>query len=153
MENRESGIWRMWERFRILNVTNLKVIENPKSPSCNNVFGVNLILKIEISLDNTLFPASSFCLFVFYLFFNWRKMALQKFVVFCQTSAWIRHRYIYIPSLLNLPPCSFRNMIGVSKREKPLVLKHVKIMNNPENISNISADVRLFPISNHHFSS
>ena len=60
----------MWERFRILNVTNLKVIENPKSPSCNNVFGVNLILKIEISLDNTLFPASSFCLFVFYLFFN-----------------------------------------------------------------------------------
>ena len=150
MENRESDIWRMWERFRILNVTNLKVIENPKSLSCSNVFGVNLILKIEISLDSTLFPASSFC---YLFFFNWRMMALQNFVVCCQTSTWISHTYIYIPSFLNLPLCSFKNMIGVSKREKPLVLKHVKIMNNPENISNISADVGLFPISSHYFSS
>lgn len=50
MENRGSGIWRMWERFRILNVTNLNVIENPKLLSCTNVFGVNLILEIEIFL-------------------------------------------------------------------------------------------------------
>ena len=41
--------------------------------------------------------------FFFYLF-NWRIVALQNFVVFCQTSTWISHRYIYIPSLLNLPP-------------------------------------------------
>ena len=31
-------------------------------------------------------------------------LALQNFVVFCQTSTWISHRYTYIPSLLNLPP-------------------------------------------------
>ena len=39
----------------------------------------------------------------FYLFFSWRIIALQNFVVFCQTSTWISHRYTYIPSLLNLP--------------------------------------------------
>ena len=33
-------------------------------------------------------------------------MAFQNFVVFCQTSTWIKHRYTYIPSLLNLPPIS-----------------------------------------------
>ena len=37
-----------------------------------------------------------------YLFFNWRIIALQNFVVFCQTSAWISHWYTDIPSLLNL---------------------------------------------------
>ena len=26
------------------------------------------------------------------------------FVVFCQTTTWISHRYTYVPSLLNLPP-------------------------------------------------
>ena len=31
-----------------------------------------------------------------YLFFNWRIIALPNFVVFCQTSTWISHRYIYI---------------------------------------------------------
>ena len=36
--------------------------------------------------------------------FYWRIIALQNFVVFCQTSTWISHRYTYIPSLLNLPP-------------------------------------------------
>ena len=41
-----------------------------------------------------------------YLFFNWKIIALQNFVVFCQTSTWISHRYTYIPSLLNLPPLS-----------------------------------------------
>ena len=40
----------------------------------------------------------------FKLFFYWRIIALQNFVVFCQTSIWISHRYTYIPSLLNLPP-------------------------------------------------
>ena len=29
--------------------------------------------------------------FVFYLFFYWRIIALQNFVVFCQTSTWISH--------------------------------------------------------------
>ena len=40
------------------------------------------------------------------LYFYWRIIALQNFVVFCQTSTWISHRYTYIPSLLNLPPTS-----------------------------------------------
>ena len=39
-------------------------------------------------------------------FFNWRIIALQNFVVFCQTSTWISHRYTYVPFLLNLPPIS-----------------------------------------------
>ena len=33
--------------------------------------------------------------------FNWRINALQNFVIFCQTSAWISRRYTCIPSLLN----------------------------------------------------
>ena len=45
-------------------------------------------------------------LFFFQLIFYWRVIALQNFVVFCQTSTWISHRYTYIPSLLNLPPIS-----------------------------------------------
>ena len=45
-------------------------------------------------------------IFLINLFFNWRIMSLQNFVVFCQTSTWISHRYIYIPFLLNLPPIS-----------------------------------------------
>ena len=45
-----------------------------------------------------------FCVFFFkffkmYLFFNWRIIASQNFVIFCQTSIWISHRYTYIPSL------------------------------------------------------
>ena len=46
-----------------------------------------------------------FCFFNLFIV-NWRIIALQNFVVFCQTSAWISHRYTYIPSLLNLPPIS-----------------------------------------------
>ena len=48
-------------------------------------------------------------LFVFFLnlfIVNWRIIALQNFVVFCQTSTRISHRYTHIPSLLNLPPIS-----------------------------------------------
>ena len=37
--------------------------------------------------------------------FNWRIIVLQSFAVFCQTSA-VSHKYIYISSLLNLPPIS-----------------------------------------------
>ena len=39
-------------------------------------------------------------------FFNWSIITLQNFVVFCQTSTWIGHRYTYVPSLLNLPSTS-----------------------------------------------
>ena len=43
-----------------------------------------------------------------FFFFNWRIIALQNFVVFCQTAPWINHRYTYSPSLVNLPPISLR---------------------------------------------
>ena len=46
-------------------------------------------------------------IFFFNLFiFNWRIIALQYCVGFCHPSTWISHRYIYVPSLLNLPATS-----------------------------------------------
>ena len=46
----------------------------------------------------------SSCLKIFFTFFNWRKIALQNFVVFCHTSPRISHRYTHVPSLPDLPP-------------------------------------------------
>ena len=40
------------------------------------------------------------------LIFDWRKIALQNFAVFCKISTWISHRYTHVPSFLNLPPIS-----------------------------------------------
>ena len=48
----------------------------------------------------------SISLYIYLFFYYWRITALQNFVVFCQTSTWISHRYTYILSLLNLPPIS-----------------------------------------------
>ena len=42
--------------------------------------------------------------FVIKFVFNWRIIALQYCVHFCQISTRISHRYTYVPSLLNLPP-------------------------------------------------
>ena len=40
----------------------------------------------------------------FIYIFYWSIIALQNFVLFCQTSVWISHRYTYIPTFfLNLP--------------------------------------------------
>ena len=38
-----------------------------------------------------------------FFFFNWRLISLQYCVGFCHISTWISHRYMYVPSLLNLP--------------------------------------------------
>ena len=60
-------------------------------------------------LITTMFSLPKMSLFFphfFSLFFYWRVIALQNFVVFCQTSTWVSDRYTYIPSLLNLPPIS-----------------------------------------------
>ena len=56
-----------------------------------------------------IFPNFSFCLcqrthldiglFFLNLFFYWRIIALQNFVVFCQTSTWISHQFSSIQSL------------------------------------------------------
>ena len=48
------------------------------------------------------FVNSNFFIFKIYLFFNWRIIALQNFVGFCQTSTCISHRFI-CPLPLELP--------------------------------------------------
>ena len=60
-----------------------------------------------------------FFIFLMYLFFNWRIIALQNFVVFCHTSTRLSHRYIHVPSLLNLPPIS----LPIFKRETWIEVK------------------------------
>ena len=56
------------------------------------------------------------------LFFNWRIIALQIFLVFCQTSAWISHRYACIPSLLNLHPISLHHPTPLGWHRAPIWL-------------------------------
>ena len=46
---------------------------------------------------------STIIFYFFYLFFNWRTIALQNFVVFCQISAWITHRCTLCPLPLKPP--------------------------------------------------
>ena len=46
---------------------------------------------------------SGFCLFIF----NWRIIALQNLVGFCQTPTWISHRYTYVPSSWTSLPSPF----------------------------------------------
>ena len=63
----------------------------------------HLILCHPLLLLPSIFP--SFRIFFFKLFiFYWRIIALQNFVVFWQTSTWISHRYMYIPSLPSPSP-------------------------------------------------
>ena len=45
-------------------------------------------------------------LVVSFFIFNWRIIALQYCVRFCRIATWISHRFMYVPSLLNLPPNS-----------------------------------------------
>ena len=40
----------------------------------------------------------------FLIFFNWRIIAFQNFVVFCHTSTRISHRYTHVLFFPNLPP-------------------------------------------------
>ena len=57
----------------------------------------------EAHVDGRILLLPFLCKFIY---FNWRIIALQNFIVFCQTSTWISHRCTYIPSLLNLPSIS-----------------------------------------------
>ena len=95
---------------------------------CILMFSANPLLLILLKRLNfgwmftqtvTFFFASVYLLFSFFdelqvlfcffnLYFYWRIIALQNFVVFCQTSTWISHRYMYIyiyPLPLEPPSC------------------------------------------------
>ena len=60
-----------------------------------------------------LFFSSYNIIFKFYLFFIWRIIALQNFVVFCQLSTWISHRYT--------PFLEYRTQASFSLLELPWV--------------------------------
>ena len=51
--------------------------------------------------------------------FNWRIVALQYCIDFCHTTMWISHKYIYVPSLLNLPPTTLRHLTLLDHRRVP----------------------------------
>ena len=72
-----------------------------------NVLLCNLSLPSPIAID-LYFVIKDFLHLHFPGFFliclNWRIIALQYCVDFIHTSTWISHRYIYVPSLLNLLP-------------------------------------------------
>ena len=110
-----------------------------KAPSCPHLWGAFPVYGNFSSFSTTpspghrfsswktlslLFP--SFPLFyknVFY--FIWRITALQYCVGFCHTSTWISHRYIYVPSLVNLPPTFHPSHISRSLQSPSLsYLRH-----------------------------
>ena len=55
----------------------------------------------ENPLEKEMATYSSILFFFFNLFFNWRIIALQNFVVFCQTSTWISHILVHYSCLEN----------------------------------------------------
>ena len=80
-------------------------MKNIKSATVS-IFSPSVCFEV-MGLDAMIFlPLFSCVVSFFKLIFYWRIIALQNFVIFCQTSAWISHRYTYIPSVLNLPPIS-----------------------------------------------
>ena len=60
-----------------------------------SVLGLDLSSGIQVQNPVSFFFFSFYVYTFFFLiyFFNWRIIALQNFVVFCQTSTWISHRY------------------------------------------------------------
>ena len=70
--------------------------------TCIPLFIAALFTITKLKIHRMISIYEPFLVFLIYLFFNWRIIALRNFV-FCQTSVWISHRYTYIPSLLNLP--------------------------------------------------
>ena len=58
----------------------------------------SLIIDLQLTRDLLFFMNQNRSKIFFNLFiFNWRIVALQNFVVFCQNSTWISHRYTYTP--------------------------------------------------------
>ena len=94
--------------------------------NCNNIcFILTRTIYVRISLS------------VFLIFFNWRIIALQSFVIFCHAyihtyihSIRISHRYTtHVPSLLNLwPTClpiPLFSEVSQKEKYKYLILMHI----------------------------
>ena len=60
-----------------------------------------------------------------FFMFNWRIVTLQYGNDFCRTSAWISHRYTYVPSLLNLPFSSPHHPLRLSQSTSFVSLYHM----------------------------
>ena len=71
-------------------------IQLSRTGSCSYLRNANWPLDVRAAQK-----PHSFLHLLLKLFFYWRIIALQNFVVFCQTSTWISHRYTYVLSLLN----------------------------------------------------
>ena len=106
-----------------------KTLEPCQCSPCNN-FSFNLS-KIRDQCEllnreaNYLNYVSVFFFFLAHSFFknlfNWRTIALWYCVDFCHTSAWISHRYIYVPSLFRIIlffVCVLRIACRTSQSEK-----------------------------------
>ena len=83
----------LWEDEKVLVQCQTQPLTTPKAKKWPCV--PTWRLRVNSSIGRALFLS---------FLFNWRIVALQNCVGFCQTSTWISHRYIYVPSLLNLPP-------------------------------------------------
>ena len=58
-------------------------------------------------------PFSLIFFLILNLFFNWRIIALQSCVGFCQPSTWISHRHMYVPPCwISLPPPPLASPLG-----------------------------------------
>ena len=115
---------KIFEEIIVKNFPNVgKEIVNQIQETQRNLYRINwrknMLRHILIKLEKILkvarenqqitykrIPVMLGAVFFFNLFFYWRVIALQNFVIFCQTSTWISHRYTFVPSLLNLPPFS-----------------------------------------------
>ena len=99
--------------LEILNIQYLFIIITHKFPNKLSrsimhkvhATSVNILSNTHHLAHNQVYPWFSLPIYFFFLnFFYWRVIALQNFVVFCQTSTRISHRYTYIPSLLTSLP-------------------------------------------------
>ena len=70
--------------------------------SYSSFFAIRVVSSAYLRLLIFLMAIFKVFLLNFFIFY-WRIIALQNFVVFCQTSIWISHWYTYVPSLLTLP--------------------------------------------------
>ena len=68
-----------------------------------NIFLLSSKIFIVLTLALRFVIVLFFNIFLINLFFNWRMIALQSFVVFCQTSTRISHRYPHVLSLPSRP--------------------------------------------------